>query len=223
MNLFWKTAMYVDAKMRGLNMPYCLIKTYHGNLEFEDGNLDVISPRPLLQTFQQAFAEDYIATTRDRIKHQAYERNKLMLTHVQGELKSLHLHSSAGWHDICFMEPEDILANAKDVVVGNCNVRIASRDDEARIFVYHIIFEQFNINKWDAQFVTAADYQSFADEYKIPQEQIKRIASRPIGPIELDLLRPIWRQYYDLRKRQTKLTVWNRFLHFGYLVRRKLR
>lgn len=221
MNRFWRTALYADVKLRTAGIPYCVIKSYGGNPKYADGNLDIVVGRGLGRIYQRAFAADYLVTSYDRMKSVLYERNKLMIKPRDSDRIPLHLHSFAGWHNICFMPAERILGNAIDLPLDGRSVRIAERSDEARIFVCHIIFEQYRVKDWDLRFLANSDFDDFAREHEIAD--IAPVRDAKAGPIALRHLRPIWRQYYRMRRGRDRISVWNRLLHWGYLVRRQLR
>ena len=216
MTRFWRTAMEVDRRLGAVGIPYCIIKSYGGNLEYNDGNVDVVLTTPLWEVFDRAFSKDFCVSRRDRIKNRYYEQNKLMLKPSSDEFAMLHLHSNAGWHNICFVTAENIHADSVEFPLEGGSTQIVGRDTEARLFVLHIIFEQFKKNEWDGRFLTLADYEVFAKEYDIPHEQMEKIAEAT-GNIAMRDLRPIWRRYYRARRQDGEISLWNRFLHFGFV------
>lgn len=217
MKRFWGTALEVDRRLRDAEIAYCIIKSYGGNLEYNDGNVDVVVAQPLWEVYRRAFAEDFTVCRRDRIKNRLYERTKLMLTPQCDELAKLHLHSNAGWHDICFASAGRILANAVDLPIQGRAVRILDRHEEAQLFVMHIIFEQFKTNQWDVRFLTPADYTAFAEQFGLPEDQMAKVVSAE-GAIPIRHLRPIWRGYYRARRSDACITLRNRLLHFGFVI-----
>lgn len=208
--------MEVDRRLGAVGIPYCIIKSYGGNPDYNDGNVDVVLTTPLWDVFDRAFSKDFSVSRRDRIKNRCYERNKLMLKPPSDEFAMLNLHSNAGWHNICFMTAEKIHADSVEFPLAGGSTRIVGRDTEARLFVLHIILEKFKKNEWDDQFLTRTDYEAFAKAYGVPHAQIERIAGAT-GNIAMRDLRPIWRRYYRARRQDGEISLWNRFLHFGFV------
>ena len=210
MNTFWQTAVEIDQRLNAKNLPYCIIKSYGGDPEYLDGNIDVVTTEPLRSVYRSAFADAFEISTRDRTKNVLYERNKLMLSPKTDRFCKIHLHSNVGWHNLCFIDGQKVIENAREVPAGDSTVRVLSRDMGARAFVLHVIFEQFKKNPWDLNFLTWEDYLSFAADYEIDIPQLK-IVHEAQGPIEISDLRPIWKQYY--RARRGEVSLWSRFLH----------
>jgi hypothetical protein len=213
LNRYWSTAVEADGRLRAAGISYCLIKSYGANLEFEDANLDLVVRAPLWQV-RECFPE-FVVTRRDRIKNRLYERNKLMLKDATGRWAMLHLHSNAGWHNICFVAASTILGQARDFVPADRAVRVTERDLEARLYVLHIIFEQFQKNPWDAAFLRPGDFDAFASEFDLPGQAMAAVRDASAGVLPWSVLRPIWRCYY--RRSAHSVTVWNRFLHWGFV------
>jgi hypothetical protein len=213
------TAAYVDERLRALGIPYCIIKSYGGAEEYSDGNLDVLVDHRLMDVHEKAFSGDFAVSPRNRVKHAIYEQNKLMVVSVERPLTPLHLHRSVGWHNVCCIPAHQVIENAEEKLFDGRPVRIASRDDEARIFVLHIILEQFRVKPWDLRLLIAEDFDSFARDYGIDDHEIAVIRDVPAGDVSTADLRPIWRKYYKRHAEQSNVSLWNRFLHWALLVK----
>jgi hypothetical protein len=223
MTKFWQTAAEIDRRLCDAGIPYCLIKTYHGDLTYDDGNVDVVIDGNLLDVYRRVFQQDFIVTPRDRFKHRVYETNKLMLNHAPGKLTKLHLHSSCGWHNITFMPASEIVACAETLALDSGKTMILKRDQEARCLVMHIIFEQFSIGHRgrDKAFIQAGDYDLFARDYDIPPSMIAPVRDAPDeSQLSYPVLRPIWRRYYRnrVKRGEPRVNPWQRFLHWGLTV-----
>ncbi|MBJ20217.1 MAG: hypothetical protein GY910_25020 [bacterium] len=219
MSQFWETAARVDERMRDLGIPYCIIKTYGGHEEYRDGNLDVLVDHTLLAVAEEVFDRDFHVTSRDRFKHAVYEQNKLMLNSNELPYTPLHLHRSVGWHNLCCIPAHEVIENAEEKLFDGRPVQIASRDDEARIFVLHIVLEQFRVKPWDLRLLERSDFDSFAADYGIDDDEIAVVRDATEGAVSTADLRPIWRKYYKKHSVDSKVSVWNRFLHWVLLVR----
>ena len=221
MNRFWATAVEIGRRLDGAQIPYCVIKSYGGNPTYNDSNVDIVVGQPLLEVHKNIFSTDFVVTHRDMIKHRIYERNKLMCNHVGGDNTSyakLHLHRDVGWHNICFVPAPEIFRGTVDHMIEGGMVHIAERHLEARLFVLHIIFEQFRKNSWDTKLLKPKDFDDFAHEYALAERVIGPVRDALEGPLSLRALRPIWRRYYEQRASETPITTWNRFLHWGFTV-----
>jgi len=212
LNRYWSTAVEAGSRLRAAGIAYCLIKSYGANLQFADANLDLVVAQPLWRV--RSLFPEWVVTSRDRIKNRLYERNKLMLKDPAGRQAMLHLHSNAGWHNICFVPASTILEQSRDFVPVDQPVRVTERDLEARLYVLHILFEQFQKNPWDAAFLRAADFDAFAAEFALPGQAMAAVRDAPVGALPWEVLQPIWRAYY--RRSPHPVTVWNRFLHWGF-------
>lgn len=210
MNTFWQTAVEVDRRLCAKQFPYCIIKSYGGDPEYLDGNIDVVVTAPLKTVYQAAFCEDFEISSRDKVKNWLYERNKLMLSPSNKQFCKIHLHSNVGWHNFCFIEGKNIIENSKEIRLEDEPVRVLDRDWEARVFLLHIIFEQFKKSPRDTRFLHWDDCLSFASEFEIDLSALKNVFEAK-GNIEIENLRPIWTQYYRARKGDVGL--WHRFLH----------
>ena len=83
MNRYWNTALDVDQRMREAGFPYCVIKTYGANPDYNDSNIDVVTNVDMRKVAEEAFG-DHAITTKDEIKTRFYETNKLMASHLPG-------------------------------------------------------------------------------------------------------------------------------------------
>ena len=90
MNQFWETCVYIDEVLKNHEIPYCIIKSYNGVEDYNDGNVDVLVDHNLLDLHRIAFSDDFKVTLYNRAKYTLYERNKLMLM-SKVELSSLIL------------------------------------------------------------------------------------------------------------------------------------
>lgn len=219
MNQFWTTAAYVDDRLRALGIPYCIIKSYGGAEDYSDGNIDVLVDHDLLDTHARAFAQDFDASPRNRFKHAVYEQNKLMVVSRELPYTPLHLHRSVGWHNLCCLPADRLIQNADEKHFDGHPVMIASRTDEGRIFVLHILLEQFQVKVWDRKLLTDDDFNAFASDYGIEDHEIAIIRDAPVGPVSTSSLRPLWLKYYKRHAKEAKVSLWNRFLHWGLLVK----
>ncbi len=219
MNQFWTTAAHVDERMRAAGISYCIIKSYGGNEEYRDGNIDVLVEHRLLDVQADAFPDDFHITPRDRFKHAVYEQNKLMLNANDQPFTPLHLHRSVGWHNLCCLRADEIIKNSEQKMFDGRPVQIASRDDEARIFILHIVLEQFRVKPWDLRLLKTSDFDAFALDYGIDDAEIAVIRDVSEGPVSTADLRPIWRKYYKRHAVDATVTPWNRFLHWMLLVK----
>lgn len=210
MNTFWRTGAEVHDRLSAQGFPYCIVKSYGGDPEYSDSNIDVLTTAPLLSIQRKFFEDDFLVTPRDRAKNLLYERNKLMLTPKSDVYCKIHLHSSIGWHNLSFIDGEQVLENAQEVFFEEKAVCVLARSLEARAFVLHIIFEQFKKNAWDNKFLTWSDYECFASEYQLDSSLLKSVHESQ-GLLELEVLKPIWSQYYRVRGRE--VSRWNLFLH----------
>jgi len=215
MNTFWRTALEVGSRCDRAGIAYCVIKTYGGDPQYNDGNVDLLVDRSLWDVYDAVLADDFRVSRRDRIKNRLYERNKLMGVAEQGDLAQIHLHRSVGWHNICFMSAQDVLARSTDVTFADGAVRVADKATESRMFVLHIIFEQFAKNEWDLRFLCGRDFDDFADQFGVPPGVIAKVRDAGYGHLAFADLRPIWNRYYRNRRRETNISLWNRFLHWG--------
>jgi hypothetical protein len=200
-------------------MECVVVKSYSGAVDHDSGNIDLLVRGSLLEVYERVFADGFTVTLRDRIKHRLYERNKLMLSPVDDSLVQLHLHSNVGWHDVCFISAEEVYTASIEIEMSGGAIRIPQRDVEARAFLLHVIFEKFKKNEQDQQLLNAKDFASFAEEFDLPEHVIAPVRDAGVGPLSLDELRPIWSAYYRARGRETPITQWNRFLHWGYTVK----
>lgn len=213
MNRYWKTALDLDRRMRDAGIPYCVIKTYGAHPEFNDSNIDVVCPGSLREVYRRAYP-DYTLSTRDSIKGRFYEHNKLMVKHPTRETSDIHLHSNAGWHDIEFVSGEEILANRKEHPLEGGSAWILEPELDARILTLQIMFENFKKKRWDAMVLGDADLDDFAATYGVSAEEMAPVrAIEAEQPMSFSDLLPIWRKYYARRKHETRITLWNRFLH----------
>ena len=220
MNQFWETCVYIDEVLKNHEIPYCIIKSYNGVEDYNDGNVDVLVDHNLLDLHRIALSDDFKVTLYNRTKYRLYERNKLMLMSKEKPLTPLHLHSSVGWNNLCCIPAHDVIQNAREVSFDGQPVMLASRDDEARIFVLHIILEQFKVKERDLILLTKDDFNQFAADYGLDDQEISIIRDAPAGPVSTSDLRPIWKKYYSQHKTVSHVTPWNHFLHFGILVKK---
>ena len=212
MNTFWHTAVEIHNRLADKALPYCIIKSYGGDPEYSDGNIDVVTSLPFATLYRTYFSNDFCITARDRLKNVLYERNKLMLTPNTDRFCKIHLHSNIGWHNYCFINRENVFEHAHDKDFEGHTVRVLGRDLEARAFVLHIIFEQFKKNAWDMKFLSWDDFAAFATEYEIDASLLKPVFDTSAQEIELELLKPIWKHYYSAQK-SNKISWWSLFLH----------
>ena len=217
MNRFWRTASALHRRLGAVDIEYCVIKSYGGNLQYNHGNIDVVVKAPLWEAYRRALSRDYNVSRRDVIKNCVYERNKLMLESKTDEFAKIHLHSNVGWHNLCFVAVERILANTVEMPLDGGSVRVLARDEEARVLVLHIIFERFMKNRWDSQFLKLKDYTTLAEEFGVPENEIVK-AIGVDGLMPLRYLWPIWRRYYSIGRSNRRPTVWNLGLHFGFVL-----
>ena len=215
MTMFWRTAVQIGSRLDRAGIAHCVIKSYGGDPKYNDGNVDMLVDRPLLEVFHAVLEKDFHVTSRDRIKNVLYERNKLMASANTADLAKIHLHRNVGWHNICFLTADQVLGHCARRTFSDGAVRVADRATEARMFVLHIIFEQFRKNEWDERFLCDRDYDDFAEQFSIPSQQIAKVRDARVGPLTFADLRPIWNRYYQQRKHETRIDVWHRFLHWG--------
>jgi hypothetical protein len=220
MNQFWETCVYIDEVLSKKQISYCIIKSYGGAEEYNDGNVDLLVDHNLLNLHRIAFSDDFDVTLYNRTKYVFYEQNKLMLVSKEKPLTPLHLHSSVGWNNLCCIPAADVIRNAREVHFDGRPVMIASRDDEARIFVLHIVLEQFQVKKWDLTLLTKDDFDQFAAEYGINDDEISIIRDVPPSLVSTRELRPIWKKYHARHRKVSYVTPWNRFLLFGALFKK---
>ena len=223
MNPFWRTALEAGTRFDRADMTWCVIKSYGGDTNYNDGNVDMLVDRPLREAHSAVLARDFRLSTRDRIKHRLYERNKLMCCPDRTDLAKIHLHRNVGWHNVCFLSAEEVFARSTNRQFAEGAVRIADRDTEAQMFVLHIVFEQFRKNEWDMRFLSGRDFNAFADQYGIPPSVIAPVRDAGPGPLAYSVLRPIWNCYYQRRRHETGISPWNRFLHWGFTCVQKYR
>jgi len=217
MNLYWRTTVETHSRLSAAGIPYCIVKCYGGDLNYNDGNVDLVVLGSLWKVFRGIFTEDYTISLRDLVKHLFYERNKLMLTPVHSSSTRLHLHSSVGWSDIPYISSEHILNNAVIRSVAGYDISILRRDEDARVLILHVIFEQFKNNRWDKQFLRESDYVSFGNEFHIRRDDLKQIAGSE-GIIPLRCLSRIWSRCWKRMIPGVRVTMWNRFLHYSLLI-----
>lgn len=216
MNRYWNTALDLDRRMREAGIEYAVIKSYGAHQEFNDSNIDVVCLVPLDEVYRRVYP-DYTLSTKDSIKANFYEHNKLMVKHPQKETSDIHLHTNAGWHDIEFVSGEEIFANRIDYALEGGRVKLITPTLDKKILTLQVMFENFMKKKWDVMYLDDNDYTMFADEYGVTPEEIAPVKQAE-KYIELSDLRPIWRKYYRKRKTQTRVTLWNRFLHLLFVV-----
>ena len=111
---YWQAAHEVNRRHAEHGVDYCVIKSYSGVEDYDDGNIDVVVSVPMQRLYEDVYSDAFRVTTKDRLKAVLYERNKLMLTPRKGEMAKIHLHTNAGWHNHCFVGDNSIFA-AKDV------------------------------------------------------------------------------------------------------------
>lgn len=199
MNKFWKTAFEIDHRLiNRAKKPYAIIKSYSGNLQYFDSNIDVIVDGSLYDLFREYFSDNWLVTKRDAMKNKLYERNKLMLSCRDAKWIKIHLHKNAGWHDFAFVEREDILEDIERVIIkDNYKVNLSSRRIEGIILVLHMIFEKFCKSEWDNTFLSSEDYIEAADYCGLKYNDINWIENRGVGNFPLEELQPIWIKYYQ--------------------------
>jgi hypothetical protein len=202
----------VDRRMKAAGFPYCVIKTYGANPEYNDSNIDVVTDVPMRRVVAEAFA-DHDVTFKDEIKTRFYETNKLMAKLDPPVRSDIHLHTNAGWHGIEFVSCEEIFSKAITHPLEGGSVQILERELDAKLFILQVIFENHKKRKWDNAFLTHEDWGKFADEFGFSEAEIGPIRDAKLY-LDLDQLRPVWRGYYQQRKVETSITPWNHFLHW---------
>ena len=53
MNRYWATALEVDRRMHAAGFPYCVIKTYGANPDYNDSNIDVVTDVPMRRVAEE--------------------------------------------------------------------------------------------------------------------------------------------------------------------------
>ncbi len=213
MNRYWKTALDLDRRMGEADIPYCVIKTFRANPDYNDSNIDVVCPLPLAEVHQRVYP-DYTLSLRDWTKAVFYERNKRMVKHPTGETSDIHLHTNAGWHDVEFVSGKEILAGRQRHELSGGAVWILEPELDARILTLQILFENFRKKRWDLTILGDPDLTDFAATYGVTEGEIQPVREAAQDePLPRSVLAPIWRKYYARRRLETHITPWNRFLH----------
>jgi hypothetical protein len=206
---YWRTAHEVDRRQSAGKIPYCIIKSYCGRADFDDGNIDVVVNVPLKKVYSDLYADAFSITLKDKVKSLLYERNKLMLSPRDTQLAKIHLHSNAGWHNICFVPADEIFAAAEVSTVDGHQVTHLSRSLEARIGLFHFVFEKFAKSPDDANFLVRSDYVEFVKELGLPSESADQLI-KVSGDIPISFLSKFWRAYY---RHKEDVSLWNVILH----------
>ena len=219
MNKYWSVAIDVDRLQRKAGIPYCIIKSYNGCSNYNDGNLDVVVPGPLFEVYERVYKANYVVTEKDRLKSKIYETNKLMLTPNKPGLALIHLHSNAGWHNLEFFSIDRILNGAEVKQVEEYDLTLLNRREEGVLCIFHALFEKFECSEDDEKFLNDEDWKAFTSETGIRKGNATN-ALYGVGVGRWMAFASVWTKYYRARE---GMLLWGKSLHLAYVMLRILR